>query len=396
MSATPVSSKPLPPGSTLGILGGGQLGRMLSQAASRLGFNVVILDPEENSPAGRVSQGQIVAAYDDPTALRVLGQTCQAVTFEFENVPAASVAQLAEGGALVAPGPRALAVAQDRLAEKTLFRELGIPVPEFAAVSDRAGLDAALAAVGTPCILKTRRLGYDGKGQFRIRSLADADAAWQALGAQAGKVGLIVEAFVPFERELSVVAVRGRDGEFRTWPLTWNWHVDGVLSASLAPARVEPALADTAIAHARRLAERLDYVGVFALELFCRDGVLLANELAPRVHNSGHWTLEGAETSQFQNHLRAVLGLPLGSTAMLGHACMLNWIGEMPEAGPVLAEPGGHWHDYGKEPRAGRKVGHATVRADNALELAAALERIGQALGRQDQVAPPITVLHAL
>ena len=316
-------------------------------------------------------------------------------TFDFENVPAESAEWLA-ARVPVFPSPRALAVAQDRLAEKTLFRELGIPVPEFAAVSDRAGLDAALAAVGTPCILKTRRLGYDGKGQFRIRSLADADAAWEALGAQAGKVGLIVEAFVPFERELSVVAVRGRDGEFRTWPLTWNWHVDGVLSASLAPARVEPALADTAIAHARRLAERLDYVGVFALELFCRDGVLLANELAPRVHNSGHWTLEGAETSQFQNHLRAVLGLPLGSTAMLGHACMLNWIGEMPEAGPVLAEPGGHWHDYGKEPRAGRKVGHATVRADNALELAAALERIGQALGRQDQVAPPITVLHAL
>ena len=379
---------------TVGILGGGQLARMLALSGAPLGLRLLVMDTVADACAGQFAP-LLVGDYRDQQALAQFAEKVDVATFDFENVPAESAEWLA-ARVPVFPSPRALAVAQDRLAEKTLFRELGIPVPEFAAVSDRAGLDAALAAVGTPCILKTRRLGYDGKGQFRIRSLADADAAWEALGAQAGKVGLIVEAFVPFERELSVVAVRGRDGEFRTWPLTWNWHVDGVLSASLAPARVEPALADTAIAHARRLAERLDYVGVFALELFCRDGVLLANELAPRVHNSGHWTLEGAETSQFQNHLRAVLGLPLGSTAMLGHACMLNWIGAMPEAGPVLAEPGGHWHDYGKEPRAGRKVGHATVRADNALELAAALERIGQALGRQDQVAPPIAVLHAL
>ena len=380
--------------STVGILGGGQLARMLALSGAPLGLRLLVMDTVADACAGQFAP-LLVGDYRDQQALAQFAEKVDVATFDFENVPAES-AEWLTARVPVFPSPRALAVAQDRLAEKTLFRELGIPVPEFAAVSDRAGLDAALAAVGTPCILKTRRLGYDGKGQFRIRSLADANAAWEALGAQAGKVGLIVEAFVPFERELSVVAVRGRDGEFRTWPLTWNWHVDGVLSASLAPARVEPALADTAIAHARRLAERLDYVGVFALELFCRDGVLLANELAPRVHNSGHWTLEGAETSQFQNHLRAVLGLPLGSTAMLGHACMLNWIGAMPEAGPVLAEPGGHWHDYGKEPRAGRKVGHATVRADNALELAAALERIGQALGRQDQVAPPITVLHAL
>ena len=379
---------------TVGILGGGQLARMMALAGAPLGLRFLVMDSVADACAGQFAP-MVVGDYTDQAALAEFAGRVDVATFDFENVPAESARWLAER-VPVFPTPRALAVAQDRLAEKTLFRELGIPVPPFADIATRAQLDAAVAALGTPCILKTRRLGYDGKGQFRIRSLADANAAWEALGAQAGKVGLIVEAFVPFERELSVVAVRGRDGEFRTWPLTWNWHVDGVLSASLAPARVEPALADTAIAHARRLAERLDYVGVFALELFCRDGVLLANELAPRVHNSGHWTLEGAETSQFQNHLRAVLGLPLGSTAMLGHACMLNWIGAMPEAGPVLAEPGGHWHDYGKEPRAGRKVGHATVRADNALELAAALERIGQALGRQDQVAPPITVLHAL
>ena len=380
--------------STVGILGGGQLARMLALSGAPLGLRLLVMDTVADACAGQFAP-LLVGDYRDQQALAQFAEKVDVATFDFENVPAESAEWLA-ARVPVFPSPRALAVAQDRLSEKTLFRELGIPLPPFADIRSRGELAAKVAEFGAPCILKTRRLGYDGKGQFRIRSLADADAAWEALGAQAGKVGLIVEAFVPFERELSVVAVRGRDGEFRTWPLTWNWHVDGVLSASLAPARVEPALADTAIAHARRLAERLDYVGVFALELFCRDGVLLANELAPRVHNSGHWTLEGAETSQFQNHLRAVLGLPLGSTAMLGHACMLNWIGAMPEAGPVLAEPGGHWHDYGKEPRAGRKVGHVTVRADNALELAAALERIGQALGRQDQVAPPITVLHAL
>jgi len=206
-------------------------------------------------------------------------------------------------------------------------------------------------------------------------------------------VGLILEGFVAFQRELSVVAVRGRDGEFRAWPLTENWHVDGVLSASLAPAAVDAALTARAIAHARKLAEALDYVGVFALELFCRDGELLANELAPRVHNSGHWTIEGSETSQFQNHLRAVLGLPLGATRMVGHACMLNWIGEMPAADAVLSEAGGHWHDYGKEPRAGRKVGHATVRADSPAELAATLQRIGDALDRGPQVEQVIASL---
>jgi 5-(carboxyamino)imidazole ribonucleotide synthase len=185
-----------------------------------------------------------------------------------------------------------------------------------------------------------------------------------------------------------VVAVRGRDGEFRTWPLTENWHESGILSASLAPATADAALAEQAIECARRVANALDYVGVFALELFIRDGQLLANEMAPRVHNSGHWTIEGAETSQFQNHLRAVLGLPLGSTAMVGHACMLNWIGALPDAAGVLADPNGHWHDYGKAPREGRKVGHATLRADSRDELAASLERVGKALGREAQVAP--------
>lgn len=376
---------------TVGILGGGQLARMMALAGAPLGLRFLVLDTASDACAGQFAP-MVVGDYTDRAALEEFASRIDVATFDFENVPAES-AQWLTGKVPVFPNPRALATAQDRLAEKTLFRELGIPVPPFADVPDRAALDAAVAALGTPCILKTRRLGYDGKGQFRIKTPADVETAWEALGAQAPKVGLILEGFVAFERELSVVAVRGRDGEFRAWPLTENWHVDGVLSASLAPAPVDDALRDTALSHARKLAEALDYVGVFALELFCRDGELLANEMAPRVHNSGHWTIEGSETSQFQNHLRAVLGLPLGDTRMVGHACMLNWIGAMPVAAPVLREAGGHWHDYGKQPRAGRKVGHATLRAEHPAELAASLRRVGEALGRQAQVAPVVARL---
>jgi len=376
---------------TVGILGGGQLARMLALSGAPLGVRFLVLDSTPDACAAQFAP-LLEADYRDAAALAEFARQVDVATFDFENVPAESARWLAER-IPVFPNPRALSIAQDRLAEKSLFRELGIPVPDFADISTRAELDAALARIGAPAILKTRRLGYDGKGQFRIKTAADADAAWQALGAQAGTVGLILEDFVPFQREVSVVAVRGRDGEFRTWPLTENWHESGILSASLAPAAIDDGLAAKAIANARRVAEALDYVGVFALELFLKDGELLANEMAPRVHNSGHWTLEGAETSQFQNHLRAVLGLPLGSTRMLGHACMLNWIGEMPAAAPVLAEACGHWHDYGKSPREGRKVGHATFRADSAEELAAALARAGSALDRQSQVVPVIARL---
>jgi 5-(carboxyamino)imidazole ribonucleotide synthase len=378
---------------TVGILGGGQLARMLALSGAPLGLRFLVMDTVADACAGQFAP-LIVGDWRDESALAEFASKIDVATFDFENVPAESAQWLSERVS-VFPNPRALATAQDRLAEKTLFRELGIPVPAFAAIASRADLDAALREIGAPAVLKTRRLGYDGKGQFRLKSVADADAAWAALGAQAHTVGLILEAFVPFERELSVVAVRGRDGEFRAWPLTENWHVDGILSASLAPARAEETLVARAHAHAKRLAEALDYVGVFALELFYRDGELLANELAPRVHNSGHWTIEGSETSQFQNHLRAVLGLPLGDTRMVGIACMLNWIGAMPDANAVLTEAGGHWHDYGKSPRAGRKVGHATLRADAAADLAATLERVGAALGRQSQVAPVIDRLRA-
>lgn len=376
---------------TVGILGGGQLARMMALSGAPLGLRFLVMDTVADACAGQFAP-LIVGDWRDENALGQFASQVDVATFDFENVPAESAQWLADR-IPVFPQPRALAVAQDRLAEKTLFRQLGIPVPEFAAIASREELESAIAQLGTPCILKTRRLGYDGKGQFRIKSAADSAAAWDALGAQAETVGLILESFVAFERELSVVAVRGRDGEFRTWPLTENWHVDGVLSASLAPAKVDAAMTQTAFAYAKKLAEALDYVGVFALELFCRDGVLLANELAPRVHNSGHWTIEGSETSQFQNHLRAVLGLPLGDTRMVGMACMLNWIGSMPDANAVLSEAGGHWHDYGKESRAGRKVGHATLRADSAADLAATLQRVGTALNREAQVAPVIATL---
>lgn len=370
---------------TVGILGGGQLARMMALSGAPLGLRFLLLDNVADACAGQFAP-MLVGDYRDETILAEFADKVDVATFDFENVPAESAHWLS-AKVSVFPNPNALAVSQDRLAEKSLFRELGIGVPDFHDVPDRAALQHAIDAIGTPCILKTRRLGYDGKGQFRLKSPADADAAWAALGAQAATVGLILEAFVPFEREISVIAVRARDGEFRHWALTENWHDNGVLSVSLAPATNVDELSDEAIGYARKVAEKLDYVGVFALELFLCDGRLLANEMAPRVHNSGHWTIEGAETSQFQNHLRAVLGLPLGSTRSVGMSCMLNWIGTMPDSAGLLKEAGGHWHDYGKSPRDGRKVGHATLREETASALAEALTRAGEQLGRQAQVA---------
>ncbi|KKF88763.1 5-(carboxyamino)imidazole ribonucleotide synthase [Stenotrophomonas maltophilia] len=376
---------------TVGILGGGQLARMMVLAGAPLGLRFELYDPAADACSGPLAP-LTVGAFDDRQALADFAAKVDVVTFDFENVPADSAQFLADR-VPVYPPPAALAVAQDRLSEKTLFQQLGIPLPAFADIRSRDELAAKAAEFGLPCILKTRRLGYDGKGQFRLRSEADIDSAWDALGAQVERTGLILEGFVAFQREVSVVAVRGRDGSFEAWPITGNWHVDGVLSASVAPAVLSAAEQQAAIGYARRVAEHLQYVGVFALELFCRDGELLANEMAPRVHNSGHWTIEGSETSQFENHLRAVLGLPLGSTRMLGHACMLNWLGRMPDPLPVLAQASGHWHDYGKESREGRKVGHATLRDDDAAALADALDQVGLELDRQAQVAPAV---HAL
>ena len=375
----------------LGILGGGQLARMLALAAAPLGVNTLVVDSSADACAGQVTQ-LVVADWTDYAALEAFAAQVDVVTFDFEHVPAETARWLAERVS-VFPEPQALAVAQDRLAEKTLFRECNLQTPEFMAVDTRQDLDRALAAIGAPAILKTRRLGYDGKGQFRLKSMADVDAAWAALGAQAVAHGLILEAFVPFERELSVIAVRGRDGDFRTWPLTRNWHTDGVLALSLAPALDIEQLQQRATGLARTLAERLNYVGVFALELFVKDGELLGNEMAPRVHNSGHWTIEGAHTSQFENHVRAVLGLPLGDTGARGVSVMFNWIGELPDASPVLRTVDAHWHDYGKQARSGRKVGHATLCAPDAATVAARLSELARELGREEQAEPAIKAL---
>ena len=348
---------PLPPGSTLGILGGGQLGRMLSQAASRLGFNVVILDPEENSPAGRVSQGQIVAAYDDDGALGVLGRTCAAVTFEFENVPAASVARLAEGGALVAPGPKALAVAQDRVDEKTFLNGVGATTVDFAPVDGLDDLLAGLERLGTPALLKTRREGYDGKGQIWVRSADMAADAWHAVGERPA----ILEAKAAFIRELSVIAARGRDGVIAVYPLGENVHAGGVLKTTTAPAEVDAETARRARAIATAILEGLDYVGVLGVELFdLGEGRLLVNEIAPRVHNTGHWTQDGCVCDQFEQHIRAIAGWPLGPTTAHARVEMTNLLGdEIDQWSKLAGKADTRLHLYGKaEARPGRKMGH--------------------------------------
>nr|WP_221212379.1 5-(carboxyamino)imidazole ribonucleotide synthase [Brevundimonas lenta] len=347
----------MPPGSTIGILGGGQLGRMLSQAASRLGFNVVILDPEENSPAGRVSQGQIVAAYDNPTALGVLGQTAQAVTFEFENVPASSVARLAEGGAAVAPGPRALAVAQDRVEEKSFLNSVGATTVDFAQVDSLDDLLAALDRLGVPALLKTRREGYDGKGQVWVRSADMAADAWNAIGERPA----ILEAKADFTRELSVIAARGHDSGIAIYPLGENIHAGGVLKTTVAPATIDAKTEARAKAIATAILEGLDYVGVLGVELFDHgDGTLLVNEIAPRVHNTGHWTQDGCVCDQFEQHIRAIAGWPLGPTDAHFRVEMTNLLGDEVDQWKALsAEPDARLHLYGKaEARAGRKMAH--------------------------------------
>jgi len=360
----PAIYDPATPPRKIGVLGAGQLGRMLALAGYPLGLEFRFLDPAPDSPSRHL--GEFVnARYDDEAALARFVDGVDLVTFEFENVPAHVLAFL-EDHVPTAPGREALATGQDRLAEKTLFRELGIETPPFATVDSRADLEEAVARIGLPAVLKTRRLGYDGKGQFVLRSAADLDEAWKTLGG----VPLILEGFVAFDRELSIIAVRGRNGETAFYPLTENHHEGGILRLSLAPApRLDPALQATAEEYARRVLDRLGYVGVLAIELFQRGGDLLANELAPRVHNSGHWTIEGAETSQFENHLRAICGLPLGQTTPRGYSAMLNLIGTTPNPAKVLAVPNAHLHLYGKAPRPGRKLGHVTVRADNEDEL---------------------------
>jgi 5-(carboxyamino)imidazole ribonucleotide synthase len=354
MASSPVL---LAPGSTIGILGGGQLGRMLSQAASRLGFDVVVLDPQENSPAGRVSRGQIVAAYNDPTALEVMGRVCDVVTFEFENVPSDSVVRLAEGGALVAPGPTALAIAQDRIDEKTYLNAVGAPTVAFEAIARAADIGPALERIGAPALLKTRREGYDGKGQIWVRSVDEAEAAFAAIGG----VPAILEARADFVRELSVIAARGQDGSMAVYPLGENRHADGILRTTLAPAAVSADLQARARAIAEAILDGVEYVGVLGVELFeLEDGTLLVNEIAPRVHNTGHWTQDGCGCDQFEQHIRAIAGWPLGSTDAHARIEMTNLLGDEVHAwADLAADPAVHVHLYGKaDARPGRKMGH--------------------------------------
>lgn len=366
----------------VGILGGGQLARMLALAGTPLGLRFRCLDPSPDAVAGHVAD-LVVGAYDDPAALARLVDGADVVTFEFENVPA-HAAEWLQHHARVAPAPSALAIGQDRLLEKRLFQSLGMGVPRFAPADTLDELRDAVQQVGVPCVVKTRKLGYDGKGQCRIQPGPDVDLAVRVAHAEltAGgsyRDGLIVEAFVPFQRELSVLAVRGGDGSFACWPLVENEHRKGILHRSRAPApHLDPAIEQQAVGFVKRLLDHLGYVGVLAVELFEVDGKLMANEMAPRVHNSGHWTIEGSVCSQFENHLRAVCGLPLGSTAMVaGHAAtMVNLVGSMPDRGTLLRMEGVHVHAYGKSARAGRKLGHATVVAPSRNEADAAAEAV--------------------
>ena len=364
---------------TIGILGGGQLGYMLALAGYPLGLHFRFLDPSPEAPVGRIAQ-RVTADYTDQAALEKFSSGLELVTYEFENVPVEAARFLAERVA-VYPPPAALEAAQDRLAEKGLFRKLGIATTAFAAVSNPGELDSAVKALGLPAVLKTSRLGYDGKGQWILRTAQDLAKAKSELPP----VKLILERFVPFTRELSVLAVRSSNGETAIYPLVENHHRSGILRLSLAPApRLEAPIQRAAESAARRVLESLNYVGMLAIEFFEHQGELLANEMAPRVHNSGHWTIEGAVTSQFENHLRAVLGLPLGSTGPAGNCAMLNLIGDLPKSSEVLAVPDAHLHLYGKSPRPGRKLGHVTLRAASPERLALRLSELPAFFHRPD------------
>jgi len=347
----------------LGILGGGQLARMMALAAHPLGITCAVLDPSAD-PCARPVASVIRGEFDDLQSLYELARASDVITYEFENVPVESARWLAER-VPVFPPPDALEVSQDRIVEKDFFAKLGIPTPAFADVLSRDDFDRALRGIGLPVVLKTRRFGYDGKGQCVIRTEDQIEPAWTQLGGRP----LIVEGFVEFDRELSSIAVRSQKGECRYYPLVENEHRDGMLYRSLAPAaNTGEELTERACEFAERVLNELNYVGVLAIEWFQDGPRLIANEMAPRVHNSGHWTLEGAACSQFENHVRAVCGLPLGSMSAIGHSAMFNLIGHRPGFDKILQIPGTHLHWYGKETKPRRKVGHITATASTAEE----------------------------
>ena len=356
----------------IGILGAGQLGRMLALAGYPLDFDFVFLDPAAEACAAPLGE-HLHAEYTDEKALAEFCSRIDVATYEFENVPAQAAGFVAQRKPLL-PHPRALEVGQDRLSEKQLFDSLKIAVPKYQPVGSRAELEGAVERIGFPSVLKTRRLGYDGKGQAVLRSAADLDPAWERLGRQP----LLLEAFVEFDREISCIGVRGRDGATAFYPAASNVHRDGILRTSVPRAR-DP-LQRSAERATRAVMQKLDYVGVLAFEFFVAKGQLLGNEIAPRVHNSGHWTLDGAACSQFENHLRAIAGLPLGSTALRGPCAMVNFIGSAPDPAKLAAIPGLHLHLYGKAAKPARKVGHANLTAKNEAELNKALKRLNALL----------------
>lgn len=360
----------------VGILGAGQLARMIALAGYPLGIEFIFLDPAQDACANKLGT-HLHGDYDDPALLARLAEMSDVVTYEFENVPA-EVAHFLATHTEVHPSPNALAVAQDRLVEKNYFNSIGIPTPGFAAIESLADLTAAMETIGWPAIVKSRRLGYDGKGQTFVRTPDDLQKAWDALDG----VPAIVEAFVPFDREVSIIAARNPQGEIAFYPLSENLHKGGILRIS--ECRDGDPLQKQAEDYIARLLEALDYVGILALELFQINGQLIANEFAPRVHNSGHWTIEGVETSQFENHLRAILSLPLGSTQPVGHAAMVNFIGGLPETSEVLAIDHVHLHLYDKAPRKGRKVAHATLRTASRAQLSAKLRALSELAERVD------------
>ncbi len=353
----------------IGIIGAGQLGQMLALAGFPLALQFRFLDSSPESPGAQVAP-IVVGAFDDIAALRKLAGEVDVVTYEFENVPVAALHEMAAARPCFPPVD-ALRVSQDRILEKELFGRLGIPTPPYRAVDTLADLEAGVAALGLPCVLKTRRLGYDGRGQRVLKRRSDVGPAWEALGS----VPLILEGFVKFDREVSIVGARSSRGETRCYPIVTNTHREGILRVTVAPTR-DARLQRAAEGHLHRVLDHFGYAGVLTIEFFVAGGRLIANEMAPRVHNSGHWTIEGAVTSQFENHLRAILGLPLGDTSPVGHAAMVNYIGTMPDRDRVLALPGAHHHDYGKAPRANRKLGHCTVVAPTAAQRDAVLRQL--------------------
>jgi 5-(carboxyamino)imidazole ribonucleotide synthase len=368
---------------TIGILGGGQLGYMLALAGYPLDFHFRFLDPSPQAPVGRIAS-RVTAEYMDFEALEKFAHGLSLVTYEFENVPV-EAARFLQKLVPVYPPPQALEAAQDRLSEKSLFQKLGISTTEFSVANSAGELEAAVQKIGLPAVLKTCRMGYDGKGQWVLRTREDVERVKKEMPT----AQLILEKFVRFSRELSILAVRARSGETAFYPLVENHHRGGILRLSLAPApHLNAELQREAESAARRVLEALDYVGVLAIELFECDGSLLANEMAPRVHNSGHWTIEGAVTSQFENHLRAVAGLPLGETRALGHSAMLNLIGELPDPLELLVVPDAHLHVYGKALRTGRKVGHVTLRAESESHLAQRLAQLPPFFQRDEFCLP--------